>query len=92
MMIEIGGVPPLGVQEAHNARLKAAAVELEGVFLAEMLKSAGFGKTGDAFGGGAGEEQFSSLLVDAQAREMAKAGGIGLAESLFESMIRKEQK
>jgi len=53
---------------------------------AEMLKSAGFGKSRDAFGGGAGEEQFGSFLRQAQATEMVKQGGIGLAEHLFEAL------
>lgn len=73
------------------ANLKAAAIELEAVFLAEMLKSAGFGKASESFGGGAGEQQFSSLLVEAQAKEMAKAGGIGLAQTLFDSMVGKAE-
>lgn len=69
-----------------DTRLRDAAVKLESVFLAEMLKSAGFGKPRDSFGGGAGEDQFGSLLVRAQAEQMARAGGIGLAESLFEAL------
>ena len=71
-------------------RLKNAAIELEAVFLAEMLKSAGLGKTSTSFGGGAGEDQFSSLMVNAHAQQMAKAGGIGLAEVLFESIVKAE--
>ena len=51
-----------------------------------MLKSAGLGTPRDSFGGGKGEEQFSSFLREAQTKEMAKAGGIGLAEALFEAM------
>ena len=43
----------------------------------------------DAFGGGAGEEHFSSFLRQAQAEEMAARGGIGLAESIFEAMKRQ---
>jgi Rod binding domain-containing protein len=66
--------------------LRDAAVELEATFLAEMLKAAGFGETPDSFGGGDGEDQFSSFLVQAQAREMARSGGIGLAESLFHAL------
>lgn len=69
--------------------LREAARELEATFLAEMLKYAGLGTMPDAFGGGAGEEQFSSFLRLEQAKEMTKAGGIGLAETLFEAM--KEQ-
>lgn len=66
--------------------LRQAAQDLEASFLAEMLKAAGAGQTRDAFGGGAGEDQFSSFLVQAQAEEMVKSGGIGLAESLFNAL------
>ncbi len=67
-------------------RLRAAAEKLEAGFIAEMLKSAGFGAPRDAFGGGVGEDQFASFLREAQATEMVRAGGIGLAQSLFEAM------
>lgn len=71
---------------APDARLRAAAEKLEAGFIAEMLKSAGFGAPREAFGGGAGEDQFASFLREAQATEMVRAGGIGLAQSLFEAM------
>ena len=66
--------------------LVEAAQKLEASFLAEMLKSAGFGESRESFGGGAGEDQFSSFLVQEQAMEMVKAGGIGLTESLFAAL------
>ena len=69
-----------------DAKLRDAAEKMEATFLAEMLKSAGVGAPREAFGGGEGEEHFSSFLRDAQAEEMVKAGGIGLAEALFEAM------
>jgi Rod binding domain-containing protein len=72
------------------ARLREAAQSLEASFLAEMLKSAGFGKPLSSFGGGAGEEQFSSLLVQEQARTLAAAGGIGLSEHIFRSLLERE--
>lgn len=70
----------------EDAALWDAAQKLEASFLTEMLKAAGFGKARDAMGGGAGEDQFSSFLREAQATEMVRAGGIGLAESLFEAL------
>ncbi len=79
---------PPTVQD-KDARLMQAARELEASFLSEMLKHAGLGKTSSTFGGGVGEEQFSSLLRDAQAREMATSGGIGLAENLFHALKEK---
>ncbi len=71
---------------SNDAKLRTVAVELEASFLAEMLKTAGLGKTPDAFGGGVGEDQFASFLVREQARAMAERGGIGLAEAIFNSL------
>jgi hypothetical protein len=74
---------------AHTAPadpLWRAAAALESQFLTEMLKSAGLGKPREAFGGGGGEDQFASFLVREQADRMVAAGGIGLAERLFDSL------
>lgn len=79
--------PPLPTQlSPADKQLMDVARELEVSFLAEMLKSVGAGAPRDTFGGGAGEEQFSSFLRMAQAREMVEGGGLGLAESLFEAL------
>jgi len=83
----VTGLPPAPPRETA---LRAAAEKLEAAFLAEMLKSAGLGKTPEGFGGGAGEDQFASFLRQAQAEEIARAGGIGLAEALFRSMQERE--
>lgn len=69
-----------------DARLWEAAQAFEATFLTEMLKSTGLGDVPGAFGGGVGEDQFASLLREAQAKEMAEAGGIGLAEAIFEAL------
>ena len=84
-------IPAAQTQAAGSAQRKDAALlrsaqQLEANFLAEMLKSAGFGKPRESFGGGAGEEQFSSFLVQAQADAMVERGGIGLAEHLFKAL------
>ena len=81
---------PLGKADNRDISLRAAAQKLEATFLAEMLKSAGMGETRDAFDGGAGEDQFSSFLVQAQAEEMVAAGGLGLAEALFEALKERQ--
>lgn len=75
---------------ARDAVLRRTAENLESAFLSEMLKSAGLGQPRDAFGGGVGEEQFSSFLRDEEARAMVRAGGIGLAESIFNALKRSE--
>lgn len=78
-----GAAPP---RPDRGASLREAARTLESAFLAEMLKAAGVGRPCEAFGGGAGEDQFSSFLREAQAAEMVRAGGIGLAQALFEAL------
>lgn len=75
---------------SDDKKLMDVAKKLEASFLAEMLKSAGFGKSRESFGGGAGEEQFGSFLVQAQADAMVEIGGIGLAQSLFEALKDNE--
>jgi hypothetical protein len=70
-----------------SPELREAARAFEAAFLAEMLKHTGIGETPEGFGGGAGEAQFSSLLVAAQAREMAEKGGIGLSEHILRAML-----
>ncbi len=47
--------------------------------------------TAAPFGGGEGEGAFRSFLVDAMAKQMAKAGGIGLAPTIEREMIRMQQ-
>ena len=74
----------------QDRALSTAAEKIEASFLTEMLKSAGLGKTSGEFGGGAGEDQFASFLVQEQAMLMVKSGGIGLAESIYESLKEKQ--
>lgn len=66
--------------------LYRAAVQLEATFLTELLKSAGVGESRDSFGGGVGEDQFGSFLRQQHAEALAEAGGIGLAESIFNAL------
>lgn len=78
-------------QAPDPAAMREAAVGLETVFLAEMLKSAGLGQNRESLGGGPGEEQFQSVLVRAQAEQIARSGGIGLAETLFQSLMEAQK-
>lgn len=81
---------PLAATSPRDASLRQSAEALEATFLSEMLKAAGLGENAGSFGGGTGETQFASLLRDEQARAMARAGGIGLAETLFHSLKERE--
>ena len=87
-MISIPQSPPSASSNSppRETALMDAAQDLEAAFLAEMLQSAGLGKTSEAFGGGAGEDQFGSFLIQEQAKQIVEGGGIGLAQSLFEAL------
>ena len=78
--------PPVTRRET----LMSKAEELEATFLAEMLAHAGLGEMQGSFGGGQGEEQFTSFLRQEQARLMVEQGGIGLAELVFNTMAAAE--
>ncbi|PJE37308.1 flagellar biosynthesis protein FlgJ [Pseudooceanicola lipolyticus] len=84
-------VVPVSVPLQRQQALQQAAQQLEATFLAEMLESAGLGPARGGFGGGAGEAQFASFLVQAQAEAMAEAGGIGLAETLFNALAERDR-
>lgn len=70
----------------RDQRLMDKAKELETAFLAEMLAHAGLDDSSGSMFGSAGEDQFSSFLREAQARQMVEKGGIGLSEMLFRSL------
>lgn len=90
MNIDMQMTVPAKPADDRNAALREAATKLEATFLAEMLKSAGMGQSRDSLGGGAGEDQFGSFLVQAQAEQMVKAGGIGLTESIFQALKERQ--
>lgn len=92
-MPEISSLPQVTVPQVTKSDqpLWNVAQKLEATFLAEMLKSTGLGASRESFGGGAGEDQFGSFLRLEQAEMMVQAGGIGLAQSLFEA-LKEQQK
>lgn len=75
---------------ARAQELRDVAKAFEASFLSEMLKASGLGKSRSEFGGGAGEDAFSSMMVDEQASLMVERGGIGLSESIFQSLWARE--
>lgn len=72
--------------QQQSSDVLQVAKKLEASFIAEMLKSMKYGETPESFGGGAGEDQFSSFLRQEQANRITETGGIGLAETLFRSI------
>lgn len=77
-------------QRSHEA-VRRVAEEFEAAFLTEMLKASGLGKPLEGFsGGGPGEAQFTSFMVEGYAKAIRDAGGLGLSETIFRALVREE--
>ena len=85
--------PTAQTTTADLARSKAgdAAQRFEGQFLSFMLQQMFEGVKADGpFGGGHGEEMFRSLMTDAMGKQMARKGGIGLADTVQREMLKMQ--
>jgi Rod binding domain-containing protein len=85
--------PKLTAAQLKNLdQVTKAAKDFEGMFMGEMLKPMFDGiKTGGMFGGGHGEDMFRGLLIDQYGKKIADAGGIGLASSIREAMLKMQE-
>ncbi len=89
MKIDLNPSPPARATPAQDAALRAAADAYEAAFLAEMLKPMGAASARETFGGGVGEAQYGTFLLEEEARAMVRQGGIGLRESIFEALKQR---
>jgi len=67
---------------------RKAAEEFEQTFLTSMLENMFQGvETSAPFGGGHAEQQFRSVLLGEYAKDMAKSGGIGIADDVYREIL-----
>ena len=79
--------------DAYKVAARKAAQEFESVFLTTMLEGMFSGlKTEAPFGGGPGEKTYRSLLVGEYAKEIAGAGGLGIADHVYREMLAAQEK
>jgi len=80
---------PTAAQLAKRGQIKQTAQDFEASFLSVMMQQMFTGISTDGpFGGGAGEEMFRSVLTDAMAKQVTKAGGIGVANTVEREMLK----
>lgn len=79
-------------QVRHDARAWAAAQDFEAQFISTMFQSM-FEGVGDdnPYSGGPGETMFRSVLVDQYGRQMAKTGGIGIADDIYREILKLQE-
>ena len=74
---------------AKRADIRATAESFESSFLSVMLgQMFSLVQTSEPFGGGQGEAMFKSFMSDAFARQMTKAGGIGITDVVSKEMLK----
>lgn len=82
---------PAAPKPEIDPKIKKAAAEFESMVIAQMLQPMFEALDSDGmFGGGTGERMFRPMLVDQYAQAMSKAGGIGIAQSVAEEMMRMQ--
>lgn len=88
---QAAGAPPTAAELAKRGQIAKTAQDFEASFLSVMLQSMFQGvKQQEPFGGGQGEEMFKSFMSEAMAKQMAKAGGIGLSKSVQAEMLKMQ--
>jgi|WetSurMetagenome_2_1015567.scaffolds.fasta_scaffold615561_2 peptidoglycan hydrolase FlgJ len=77
-------------EENDEGRLKKSCMDLESVFVSQLLKEmrAAIPKS-DLMNGGNAEEIYTSMLDDQYAREIASSGNLGLGRAMFEQIRKK---
>ncbi len=87
------GPDPAKLATAQGAKAWKAAQEFEamtlGALLGPMFQTLDPSKS--PFGGGEAEKTWQPMLVEAIGRQMAKAGGLGLAVPVFNQMLRMQE-
>jgi Rod binding domain-containing protein len=90
----LNAAPPAAskLTAAGQAKAHAAAKDFEAVFLNSMFQHMFTGIDGDGpFGGQGATGVWRSLLTDQYAKSIAKAGGIGIADHVYRSLIAHQE-
>lgn len=82
---------PTAAELAKRAQIKETAEGFEASFLSIMMLQMFQGVETEApFGGGSAETMFRSFMTDAFAKQMAKAGGVGIADVVTREMLKMQ--
>jgi Rod binding domain-containing protein len=88
--LNIGPSPALAsanVSPAVAAKARATAQDFEAVFLTSMFGQMFSGVNEGPFSGGQAANTWRGFLTDEYAKNFAKAGGVGIADSVYRELI-----
>ncbi len=85
--------PPTIGSDPQAARAWKAAQDFEAMALGELLKPMfdTIDLSQNPFGGGDGEAAWQPMLVTELAKKIAAGGGLGLAQPIYEQMLRMQE-
>ena len=77
---------------ASKEKARASAQDFEAVFLNSMLQQMFTGLQGEGpFGGSGATGVWRSFLTDEYSKSFAKAGGIGIADQVYRSLMAQQE-
>jgi Rod binding domain-containing protein len=80
-----------GISPAVAARARATAQDFEAVFLTSMLGQMMNNVGEGPFSGGQAAKTWRSMLTDEYARNVARSGGVGIADSVYRQLIAQQE-
>ena len=92
--LNVGPTPALagsGISPAVAAKARASAQDFEAVFLNSMFSQMFTHVNEGPFNGGQAASTWRSFLTDEYARNFAKAGGIGIADSVYKELMSLQE-
>lgn len=80
------------VSDAARARIRKTAEDFEVSFMSQMLKPMFEGLSTEApFGGGEAEATWRGFLIDAMAKKVVQAGGVGVTDAVMSEMLKMQE-
>jgi Rod binding domain-containing protein len=92
--LNFGPTPALagsGISPAAAAKARASAQDFEAVFLNSMFSQMFTHVNEGPFNGGQAASTWRSFLTDEYAKNFAKAGGVGIADSVYKELISLQE-
>jgi Rod binding domain-containing protein len=78
-------------EKGNTDKARKAAEEFEAVFLSQILNTMNEGiQAGGPFGGGQDEEMWRGMLNEHYAAQIARQGGIGIADQVYGEILKMQ--
>ncbi|MDD9907156.1 MAG: rod-binding protein [Rhodospirillaceae bacterium] len=83
---------PAAEATGNKAKARETAESFEAFFLGQFFEQMFAGiRTDGMFGGGQGENVYRSMMMQEYGKAVAKGGGIGIADSVYRSILQIQE-